>query len=86
MTASGVANPPARRALPIQRPDFGRRGRGIGLFLLDVRAELRKVVWPTRREAATLTGLVILLSVFVGFLLGGIDFLFSELFRVILRT
>jgi len=53
---------------------------------MDVRAELRKVVWPTRREAATLSGLVLLFSVIVGFLLGGIDFLFSEIFRVILRT
>lgn len=71
--------------MPVLRPDFGRRGRGIRLFLSEVRSELRKVVWPTRREAATLTGLVILLSVAIGFLLGAIDYVFAELFRVLLR-
>lgn len=86
MAASGVSTAPARRALPIQRPDFGRRGRGIGLFLMDVRAELRKVVWPTRREAATLSALVVLLSFAVGLILGGIDFVFAELFRLLLRS
>ena len=85
MGAGGVTTQPARRALPIQRPDFGRRGRGIGLFLGEVRAELRKVVWPTRREAATLTGLVILLSFVVGLILGGIDYVFAEIFRAVLR-
>lgn len=86
MATSGTATPPARRAMPILRPDFGRRGRGIGLFLGEVRGELRKVVWPTRSEAIKLTGAVIALSFAVGFILGGIDFLFAELFRFLLRS
>ena len=56
------------------------------MFLMDVRAELRKVVWPTRREVATLSAHVVLLSFVVGLILGGIDFLFAELFRFLLRS
>jgi preprotein translocase subunit SecE len=86
--AGGVATPPATRRpamRPTLRPELTRRGRGIGQFIGEIRAELRKVVWPTRREAANLTALVIAISVVVGFILGGIDYAFAELFRTILR-
>jgi preprotein translocase subunit SecE len=72
--------PAVRSAL---RPEIGQRGRGIRQFIGEVRTELRKVAWPTRREAAKLTGLVVAISVAVGFVLGGIDYAFSEFFRLI---
>jgi preprotein translocase subunit SecE len=65
----------------VLRPELGQRGRGIGQFIGDVRAELRKVVWPTRREAANLTALVIAVSVAMGVLLGLVDYAFAEIFR-----
>ena len=74
---------------PTPRPAAGGQGarRGplgrIALFYRQVVAELRKVVWPTRREAANLTLLVIALSMAMGVLLGGVDFLFQQLFRLI---
>ena len=79
--------PPTRRPLsrPVLRPELVQQGRGIGLFLSEVRSELRKVVWPTRREAAKLTTLVAGISVAIGVLLGVVDFAFSELFRVLLQ-
>jgi preprotein translocase subunit SecE len=67
------------------RPDLGRRGRGIGEFIGDVRSELRKVIWPTPEQASRLTALVIALSVAMGLLLGAIDFVFAELFRAVVR-
>lgn len=36
-------------------------------------AELRKVVWPTRKQAIQLTILVIVVSVMLGLLLAGLD-------------
>ena len=77
--------PPARRPAPrvALRPDFGERGRGITQFLIDVRAELRKVVWPTREEIVKLTGLVVGISLVVGTFLGLIDFAFTKLFQLI---
>ena len=63
----------------------GRRGRGNPLdFVRDVRSELRKVAWPSQRETINLTAVVIALSVVVGLFLGGVDFLFQELFRFLL--
>jgi preprotein translocase subunit SecE len=63
----------------------GRRGRGNPFdFVRDVRGELRKVAWPNQRETVNLTAVVIAFSVIVGLFLGGIDFVFQELFRLLL--
>ncbi|WP_067495830.1 preprotein translocase subunit SecE [Actinoplanes sp. TFC3] len=37
----------------------GRRGGRIGGFFREVVSELRKVIWPTRKELLTYTGVVI---------------------------
>ena len=42
-------------------------------------AELKKVVWLTRREAAYLTFMVLIVAVMVGILLGAFDFGFTNL-------
>ena len=49
-------------------------------FLQETISELRKSVWPSREEMARLTWVVILLSIAVGFFLGGLDRLFAETF------
>ena len=48
-------------------------------FLKEVRVELAKVVWPSRREAFKITGIVILFSVFVAVFLGLVDFGLAKL-------
>ena len=48
-------------------------------FIRDIFDELRKVVWPSRREAIRLTIMVILVCTAVGIFLGAIDYGFSEL-------
>ena len=48
-------------------------------FVGDVIAELKKVVWLTRREATYLTALVLLVAVAAGIFLGALDFGFAEL-------
>jgi len=72
-------------------PSAGGRGRrptnpftSILHFIHDVRSELRKVAWPTQRETTNLTIVVIALSVAMGLFLGGIDYIFQELFRFLL--
>lgn len=47
-------------------------------FLGEVRNEIAKVSWPTRKEAARLTFIVILISVFVGVFIGLTDFIFTK--------
>lgn len=53
-------------------------------FLREVRDELTKVVWPTREEIIRLTGVVILISLFVGLFLGGVDFILTKLTELII--
>jgi preprotein translocase subunit SecE len=48
-------------------------------FFPDIVAELKKVTWLTWPEALRLTALVLLISVIVGLVLGGIDYGFSAL-------
>ena len=55
-------------------------------FVSDIISELKKVTWPTRREAIYLTTLVIIFTVVVAAILGVIDYGFSKLIKVILGT
>jgi len=48
-------------------------------FISETISELRKVVWPTRREAAYLTALVLIVAIAVGLILGAIDYGFTNL-------
>ncbi len=48
-------------------------------FISETIAELRKVVWLTRREAAYLTALVLIVAIAVGLVLGAIDYGFTNL-------
>lgn len=46
-------------------------------FLKEVRVELSKVTWPSRRQLAIYTGVVLGLSLFVAIYLGSLNALFS---------
>jgi len=48
-------------------------------FLKDVRAELKKVTWPSRNEVTSTTIIVIIAIVFFGFYLFFMDVVFSWL-------
>ena len=48
-------------------------------FISETIAELKKVVWLTRREATYLTALVLIVSITMGIILGFIDFGFTKL-------
>ena len=57
------------------------RRRGLRLFhyIGEIINELRKVVWLTRREAAYLTMLVLVVSIAAGIVLGALDYGFTDL-------
>ncbi|HYA49336.1 MAG TPA: preprotein translocase subunit SecE [Burkholderiales bacterium] len=50
-----------------------------GNFLKDVRAELKKVTWPSRAEVTSTTIVVIAATIFFGFYLFLMDIVFSWL-------
>jgi preprotein translocase subunit SecE len=54
-------------------------------FLSEVRNELRRVTWPSRREVYATTVVVILFSAFIGLYLFALDFGINSLVQWIFR-
>lgn len=53
-------------------------------FFSEVRVELGKVVWPTPEQTIQLTVIVIIVTVSVGFFLGGVDYVLTKLLELAL--
>ncbi|MBM4423491.1 MAG: preprotein translocase subunit SecE [Chloroflexi bacterium] len=53
-------------------------------YLRETRAELSKVSWPTRQEATNLTIIVLLTVAGSSIILGSFDYLFAQMFVLIL--
>ena len=54
-------------------------------FLLEVRTELKKVTWPSRKEVSSTTLVVIATSIFFGFYLWGLDLAMSWVLSLVLK-
>ena len=61
-----------------------KKEKGLARWWRETIGELRKVVWPTTKEAWQLTKVVLLVMVAMGIVLGGLDFLFTKLIGLIL--
>jgi preprotein translocase subunit SecE len=59
-----------------QRPK--RQRVGFRQFLSEVRTELRRVAWPSRREVLTFTAVTLITSAFVTIYTFGLDVGFKE--------
>ena len=46
---------------------------GIKKYLKDLRSEIKKVVWPSKKQVINNTGIVLTVMVIVGLVLAGID-------------
>ena len=57
---------------------------GVGGFLREVKTEMKKVTWTTKRELIGYTITVILSSLFAAFLIWAIDAVLSVLFRLVM--
>jgi preprotein translocase subunit SecE len=58
--------------------------KGVFQFIKQVRAELKKVSWPTNKELVSYTGVVGLAVIIVCVLIWVCDTAFAKLFRIIL--
>ena len=65
-----------RRQQQQQRPAEERTG--VVQFGREVRAELRKVVWPSRSETGNYTTVVIITIIAITLVVAGLDWIFSE--------
>ena len=52
-----------------------------GKFISEIIAEIRKITWLTRREILSLTIMVLIVTIMVALILGGIDYGFSYLIQ-----
>lgn len=59
-------------------------GEGFVKFIRECRGELRKVQWPSRREATVYTAVVIVSVIVIGAAIWAVDSVFSNILKVIL--
>lgn len=62
-----------------------RAFKRIGKYLHDVRIELRKVHWPTRKELVVFTSIVLATVVVVGIFFFGLDNVFFAILQLVIR-
>lgn len=55
-------------------------------FFRETVGELRKVTWPTRKEAINLTIVVLIVIALMSAFLGVLDFIYSQFFVLILGS
>ncbi len=77
--ARGDSGPAGSARIGKKRDGGPGRIRSIGVFYKQVVAELRKVIWPTRKELLTYTSVVLVFVVFMVLLVSLFDFAFSQL-------
>jgi preprotein translocase subunit SecE len=72
----------AERSASSESPKAKKRSGGpfgrVGGFFREVVSELRKVIWPTRKELLTYTGVVIVFVVVVTAIVSGLDYVFGK--------
>jgi preprotein translocase subunit SecE len=62
-----------------------RKLRELKAFFTEVKAELKKVTWPSQQEVRSTTIVVVATTVFFGFYLWGLDLVFSEILTRVLK-
>ena len=55
-----------------------------GTFLTEVRSEVKKVHWPSRKETYAATMVVVVITLIVALFLGVVDFAISAVIRTVL--
>lgn len=50
-------------------------------YLKEVKVELSKVIWPTRKEAFYMTGKVLIFVIIISLFIAGIDFIFTKIIQ-----
>ena len=78
-------SPEKARGRPATQPSGGiaTRTEGIRRVYRDTFAELKKINWPDQETTRNLTIVVIGISVVLGILLGGIDYILFQVFEAL---
>lgn len=78
-----MARAPSNRSVGPRGPEATRSGPRFQFFR-EIIGELKRTVWPTREQAARLTTVVIVISLFVSVILGMLDIVLGRLFRFLI--
>ena len=57
----------------------------VPVFFSEVKAELIKVAWPSRKELLGVTRVVIIVTALLTFLIGALDFILSKAVSLVLK-
>lgn len=82
---SGKLTGDSKKDLIPQEPSASFTPSGIKVFLAEVQAEFRKIVWPAKKATAGLTGFVILLVIVISLYLGSVDLALGWLVAFVLK-
>lgn len=74
---------PTPTVLKKTAPPTEKKQNRLVRYFKEVRAELRKVVWPTRKTTIRLTAVVLAVTTAMSLFLGLLDLIFSKLFALI---
>ena len=74
------------RAKKQQQPTKRKERTGVLQFFQEVRAELKKVTWPSREELATYTIVVFAVSTVLTFYIAGLDYVFTRAILSVMRN
>lgn len=65
-----------------QKKGKAQQKNGAAKFIRGVKTEMKKVIWPTKKELISYTAIVFVTVLFVTALIGITDGIFAELFKV----
>lgn len=88
-TKTGSREEKKRPARPARKPASGKTEKNFLeksiQFLREVKVELKKVTWPSKKQTVGSTVVVLILVIIVSFFLGIVDVGLSGLVRVVLQ-
>ena len=67
-----------------EKKEIRKKPNAIQRYLGETVGELRKVSWPTRKEAMNLTIIVLIVMVGMSFVLGFLDWVYTSVFSLLL--
>ena len=93
---TGSATESLKRRMPAQKKtvkpgktekNFIQKYIGLSIqFLREVKVELKKVTWPSKKQAMGSTVVVIILVLLISLFLGVVDMVLSSIVRVVLHS
>ena len=61
------------------------KGNGLFVFFTEVKSEVKRIIWPSKDETKKAFIAVIVFTLMYTILVGGLDFIFENLFKIILK-